>query len=142
MQTIQTAHILLFQKNKVLLVQHGAEAGHITGTYGIPGGRLNDGEDLKTAAVRELQEETGLSVAVADLMPFPDNTFSADIKRKDGEMRSYTMTIFVTKHYTGDLQTSTETTPEWVSLDTIETLNLLPNVAKAIQNAQTYLKTL
>jgi len=37
MQPILSAHILIFNQDKVLLVKHEEGAGHINGVYGIPG---------------------------------------------------------------------------------------------------------
>ena len=51
MKPIPTAHVLLFQNGKVLLVRHEEGAGHLTGTYGIPGGRQSQNETLKETAV-------------------------------------------------------------------------------------------
>lgn len=133
MQPIITAHVLVFNdKNQVLLVRHGASAGHITGVYGIPGGRLNPNEQLIDAAIRELHEETGLSVTKKDLHTFPDNQYSASIKRKDGTEELYRMYIYVTGKYSGSLMHSDETVPEWVAVKDVYSMKLLPNVAKAV----------
>lgn len=135
MNPILSAHILLFQDNNVLLVKHGEAAEHINGVYGIPGVRQNLNESLKETAVREFAEETGLVVKENELIEFPDNSYTADIQRKGGITKRYTMTVFLGRSYQGQLQSSSETTPEWISLEKISALNLLPNVENAIQAA-------
>ncbi|PWB81640.1 MAG: NUDIX hydrolase [Candidatus Methylomirabilota bacterium] len=49
---------------KVLLVLRGREPGR--GLWSLPGGAVLSGETLKAAVVRELREECGIDVAVAE----------------------------------------------------------------------------
>lgn len=140
MDTTFTAHVLIFQNDTVLLVRHGEEAGHVTGTYGIPGGRLDGSESMKEAAVRELREETGLEISEKELQTFPRNEYTADIQRKDGTTKHYTMHVFLAEQWGGSLKGNGETTPEWIRLDRLDNVNLLPNVREAILAAQEYLQ--
>ena len=50
--------------DRVLVVRHSYKPG-----LRLPGGGVKAGEDHRVAAIRELQEETGLIVAVADVVP-------------------------------------------------------------------------
>lgn len=52
----------VFRDGKVLLAQRGAKLGH--GLWTLPGGRVEPGETLADAAVRELMEEVGVECAV------------------------------------------------------------------------------
>lgn len=138
--TIYTAHILVFQDTQVLLVRHNESAGHINGKYGIPGGHLNGNESMKQAAVREFEEETGLKVLVVELQTFPRNEYTAEIPRKDGTVKRYTMHIYIAGEWSGSLAANNETTPEWVDINQLDTINLLPNVKNAIQAAKEFLE--
>ena len=140
MDPIQTSHVLLFDNDKVLLVRHEVAAGHLTGTYGIPGGRTDEGESLQKTVIRELAEETGLSVQEKDLQEFPNNQYTADIKRKDASTNRYKMNIFVSKQFEGILKKTSESSPEWIKLDDLSTYNLLPNVKQAIMDSIKFLK--
>lgn len=51
---------------RILLVRRGRPPAQ--GTWSVPGGRVEPGEDDATATSREVLEETGLAVAVADLV--------------------------------------------------------------------------
>ncbi len=135
MNPIPTAHVLLFHNGKVLIVKHAEAAGHLNGVYGIPGGRLNPGETLEDAAVRELQEETGLIVQKQNLRTYPNNSYTADIIRKNSQMEKFTMTVFVAEKFTGEMKAAPETHPVWVDVDRLYLYNLLPNVEKAVNEA-------
>ena len=138
-ESILTFHILLFQGDRVLLVKHGEGAGHLTGVWGIPGGRPIDNETPKETAVREFSEETGLKVENEDLQDFPDNQYTADVQRKDGVSRRYTMKIFLCDTSTGELKSSTETEPEWIKFSEVSKYNLFPNGQKAVETAYHFL---
>ncbi len=137
--TTLSAHVLVFKDDRVLLVKHGDEAGHLTGVYGIPGGRVNEGEDVEDAAVRELLEETGTKVSKEDLQSFPNNQYTADIKRKDGLIRRYMMTVFLCEEFSGEIKVSDETIPEWIEISNLNSYNLLPNVERAIEAGLSFL---
>jgi len=57
---IKTVGVILFRDDQVLLVCHGEKASHKNGVYGLPAGRIEEGENSKQAAVRELREESDL----------------------------------------------------------------------------------
>jgi len=67
---------------RVLLVRRGTEP--LRGQWSIPGGLLEAGETLHNGVARELQEETGLTVRVIELIEaldriFPDPASTADV---------------------------------------------------------------
>ena len=51
---------------KVLMIRRATELGY--GQWGLPGGYVDRGEVVETAAAREVQEETGLEVEAGDLI--------------------------------------------------------------------------
>lgn len=129
-----TVSAAAFRGSEVLLVKHGEAASHLTGVYGLPGGRLESGESLLDAAVREFEEETGFR-AERDSMSLLSTVFNGDIHRKSGEILKTAWHIFAVSNFTGELRETDETSPEWVEIDTMSSLNLLPNTEVAVREA-------
>ena len=137
---VPTVAALVFKDNEVLLVRHKEAAGHLTDTYGLPSGRTQEKEDDKHAAVRELKEETGLIIEKDHLVEFPENLYYASIERKGGEVVNFSWKVFLAKQFSGELEESEETKPEWVNIDDIGSLKLLPNVYQAVQDGLKFLQ--
>ena len=129
-----TVSAAAFRGSEVLLVKHGEAASHLTGVYGIPGGRLESGESLLDAAMREFEEETGL-IAERDSMKEISTVFNGDIQRKSGEILETAWHVFAIRNFSGELRETDETSPEWVDIDTMSSLNLLPNTELAVREA-------
>ena len=135
---IPTVGVVAFKDDSVLLVRHGETAGHITGKYGLPGGRTEEGETPLQAAKREFEEETGLSTTESGMVTFPDNIWHAVIPRKDGTTKEFSFEIFLCKYFQGEIRGTEETMPEWVRLDSVESYDLLPNIASIIKRAKEF----
>jgi 8-oxo-dGTP diphosphatase len=61
---------VLVRDGKVLLVQRGNQPDR--GKWGFPGGKVELGETVAAAAVRELNEETGIDAAPGDVLTVLD----------------------------------------------------------------------
>lgn len=59
---IRYADVLLFRGSKLLILQRAGDQGNHTDEWCIPGGHVDAGEDFRTAAQRELLEETGIDI--------------------------------------------------------------------------------
>lgn len=65
---VKYADVLLFRGNKLLILQRAGEHMNYTPDWCIPGGHVDEGEEFRTAAQRELFEETGIDVPEDMLM--------------------------------------------------------------------------
>ncbi len=93
----------LFDKDKVLLINKKTGLGK--GLVNAPGGHIEDGETAVEAAMREITEETGISV--------PSVTFKGRLNFQftDGlKMRGY---IFFAFEHTGIMKETDEAEPFW-----------------------------
>ena len=52
---------ILKYNDKILILKRGENAPWMPNKWNLPGGMVDPGEDLKTAATRECQEETGIT---------------------------------------------------------------------------------
>ena len=131
--------VVAISEGKVLLVKHAEKAEHVTGIYGLPGGRPNDGESEIEAAHREFCEETGLSADARDFAEFSGNEFEASIMRKNGKNVTFLWRVFKVTKFRGEPVANEETIPEWISIDLLQSFEdegrLLPNTINAIRAA-------
>ncbi len=131
-ERLHTVGCVAFQNNAVLLVEHGEKAHHLTGVWGLPGGRLDEREGLIDAAAREFEEETGLVPDKESMVQLP-TIYEGDIKRKSGEILRTYWNVFLVKIFSGELAGSDETMPQWIQVKRINELgNLLPNTENAV----------
>ncbi|NJN51109.1 MAG: NUDIX hydrolase [Gammaproteobacteria bacterium] len=78
-RAFRTVRCILRQDERFLLVVHHQRFPGGRPRWGLPGGRIERGEDLATTARRELREE--LSVQVADLAEVGDYRYKGALNR-------------------------------------------------------------
>ncbi len=66
LKVMPSVFTVIIQDDRVLLLRR-ANTGWLDGWYDLPAGHLEDQEELKTGAVRELKEEADVSVRTKDL---------------------------------------------------------------------------
>ncbi len=54
-------------EGRYLLIRRSLDSKHFGGTWDLPGGKVDEGEDFATALLRETLEETGLTVSLEDV---------------------------------------------------------------------------
>lgn len=98
----------------VVLISRRSAAGTLQWT--LPKGRLEDGEDLATAAVREVREETGLDCAIESELGVVDYWF---VWRPDEVRYHKYVHYYRMRHVGGDLSAHDDEAEdvEWLPVD-------------------------
>lgn len=111
-QVVPRTLILLFSEGRVLL-QKGAETKKIwAGQYNGLGGHIERGEDVITAARREVLEESGLSVRELRI----NGVVMIDVEPGQG----ICMFVLSGREVEGTLKSSDEGQLEWIKLNKLE----------------------
>lgn len=85
------------------------------GKYNGFGGKIENGEAIAAAAIREMEEESGIRVNNADLQPMARLTFSFPYKTEWDQV----VHVFVASEWQGNPSESEEMRPEWFSVNAL-----------------------
>lgn len=109
-----TTLLLLVQGNPISKVLLGfKKVGFGKGKFTGIGGKVEEGERIETATVREMKEETNVTVAENHLQPAGRITFFFPAKPE----WDLTIHIFLSKHWQGTPTESNEIIPQWFHIN-------------------------
>ena len=111
---------LICDGNKVLVQEK-------VGTKGLvfPGGHVEEGESLLESVVREMKEETGLTIENPKVCGFKDWI------QEDGTR--YVVLLYKTDKFTGELKSSDEGRVFWIDRADIDSANLIWNMKELLE---------
>lgn len=121
--------MVLFRESKVLLLRR-ANTGFWDGSYSLPAGHVESGENFSGAMVREALEEIGVTLAPEDL-----RVAHVMHRKSDTDSSERVDTFFVAEKWTGDI---TNREPEkcddlsWFSLDELPE-NIIPYIRHVLE---------
>lgn len=102
--------------------------------WALPGGGMDLGESIQDTAVREVREETGLTVEVTGLVGVYSNPRHV-MAYDDGEVRQQFSLCYTTRLIAGEPQIDSESTDiRWVAADEIDELAMHPSMRLRIQH--------
>ncbi len=96
---------VIFDRRGRLLLQQRSDGGQ----WGLPGGSVEIGESVREAVVREVREETGLTVATRRLVGVYSAPTLQLVRYPDGNVWHYVSMCFECTVRSGTLQTCDET---------------------------------
>jgi 8-oxo-dGTP diphosphatase len=74
---------VVIENGRALLIRRGTEP--LLGQWSIPGGTLELGESLENGVIRELKEETGLTVRIVEMIEVFDRIYEDEVDAAGGE---------------------------------------------------------
>ena len=125
---------IVFKGDKVLLIQRGTPPR--AGQWSIPGGKQEWGETVSEALVREVHEETGVTMTVGGFVDVIDYLTPADPTQKQ-EGFHYTLLDYWGQWVSGDLVPNEGEILDvrWVALDDLGRYKLWSETTRVIIEA-------
>ena len=95
-----TVATIVLYDNHALILKRGSSAPWMPNKWNLPGGGVNNGESLESAALRECKEETGLNIYnLSPLKSFNDPDFSLKVFTAKTNNKNANLN-FENSHYT------------------------------------------
>lgn len=123
--------VVVFREDTVLLIRRGKPPRE--GEWSLPGGSQNLGETVRETAVREVLEETGVTIRDPEFLEVIDAILHDD----QGRVRyHYTLIDFQAEWEAGEpIAADDAQHAEWVPLSRLEELNLWSKTVEIIRTA-------
>lgn len=130
MKELDIVIIVAMQGEKMLLIRRRDKNPMWDRKWEFPGGKIEPGEDLATAARRELLEETGLHAMGISFV----GTLEHDWHLSDGEILRIHAQCFCCPETRGEVHLEVGKADQytWADASTIQTLDTLENVGRIL----------
>lgn len=110
-ERVELTVLCLIRKGKQILLQNRVKKDWQG--YTLPGGHVEPGESFVDAVIREMKEETGLSIIKPKLVGIKQFPI------KKGEGGRYVVLLFMAEEFTGKVTSSEEGEMKWVNREDI-----------------------
>ena len=120
---------IVVKDGHVLLARRGKEPSY--GLWSVPGGAVRLGEGLKPAAQREIREECGIEIDIADVVEVVERM----VRDADGRIQyHYIIVDYLARWVSGDLAPSPEVLEaRWVPPEEFPRYQMTTGTAEVIQ---------
>lgn len=121
-ETVELTVLCLIHKEGQYLLQNRVKKDWKG--YTLPGGHIEPGESIVDAVVREMKEETGLTIM---------NPKLCGVKQFPIDGGRYLVFLFMADEFTGELFSSEEGTMHWVKREELSKVNLVNDFYELVQ---------
>jgi ADP-ribose pyrophosphatase YjhB (NUDIX family) len=129
---ILAASVAIFRDGRVLLAARGREP--MKGVFTLPGGAVELGETLSEAALREVREETGLTVR---LVGFVTHQEVIHLGREGRAERHFVICVFAAHWQSGEPAITEEASEfRWADPVTLDGLRVTEGLASVVAAAK------
>jgi 8-oxo-dGTP pyrophosphatase MutT (NUDIX family) len=129
-----TRSIVLNQEGQILLIRRSDKDTYNPGLWELPGGKLDEGQDISNALEREVFEETGLLVIPKDRLAYFESVVLTSGKYKG---LPYLTIIGISTSKSKKVRLSEEHSEyKWCSVDEAYELETADSTLKAIQTLE------
>ena len=101
------------------------------GKWGLPGGAVETGETLENAIIREVKEETDITILPIKLLTF----FDAITREESGEvLYHYILFEYLCEYVSGEVNAMSDAPDaRWVSLDELDNIDIMESTKRFIK---------
>ncbi|MBD3207200.1 NUDIX domain-containing protein [Candidatus Bathyarchaeota archaeon] len=119
---------LTLRNDTILLTQRGKAPSE--GMWGLPGGAVELGERVEEAVIREVKEETGITVKPVELIA----VFDSIHKDQDGKyLYHYILLEYLCDYVAGEVTPNSDAPDaKWVPLNDLDQVPIMPSTKKFI----------
>ncbi|HEX6074586.1 MAG TPA: NUDIX domain-containing protein [Micromonosporaceae bacterium] len=105
------------------------------GNWALPGGAMDPGESMTQAAVREVEEETGVRCEVTGLVGVYTNPHHVILYTSNNEVRQEFSLVYSARHIDGEPRPSDESSEvHWVDGDQLDDYPMHPSMRQRIDH--------
>ncbi len=128
---ISGVSMCVVKNDKVLLAKRGNPMGF--GLWSFPGGHVKDGEPLRAAALRELNEETGIHAEVISII----DTINIVHKDSTGAVEAhFVLSVFLGEWISGSAVADSDAMAvKWVTVQEMAKLKSTPGTTEFVEAA-------
>ncbi len=125
--SIPGTRVVIINKDQKILLEERSDFK----VWGLPGGSADPGENIVQTIIREVLEETGLTISNPVPFGFSSSPFVERITFPNGDKVHSFNLLFYTDEYTGDITLSSESTRiDWFYIE--ELPPMLDNMRKTV----------
>ena len=121
-ENVELTTLCLIRRENEYLLQNRVKKDWVG--YTLPGGHVESGESIVDAVVREMKEETGLTVI---------NPKLCGVKQFPIENGRYIVFLFVADEFTGDVVSSEEGEMHWIPKEELASIKIVDDFEELLQ---------